>query len=52
MAAKPPIVLEPAAQQIVDTTANPPFFYQMEPPAARKVLDDIQAQPIDKLPNE
>jgi acetyl esterase len=44
------IVLEPAAQQIVEMTAKPPFFYQMEPAAARKVLDDIQAQPVDKLP--
>jgi len=50
MTAQQQIVLEPAAQQIVDMTAKPPFFYQMEPPAARKVLDDIQAQPVDKLP--
>ena len=50
MTAQQTIVLEPAAQQIVDMTAKPPFFYQMEPPAARKVLDDIQAQPVDKLP--
>jgi len=50
MTAQQQIVLESAAQQIVDMTAKPPFFYQMEPPAARKVLDDIQAQPVDKLP--
>jgi acetyl esterase/lipase len=50
MTAQQPIVLEPAARQIVEMTAKPPFFYQMEPPAARKVLDDIQAQPVDKLP--
>jgi len=44
------IVLEPSAQAIVDATSTPPFLYELEPVAARKVLDDLQAAPIDKLP--
>ena len=42
------ITLEPAAQQVADLTAKPPFLYRIGPEAARKVLDDIQAAPIDK----
>jgi acetyl esterase len=44
------IVLEPSAQGIVDATSTPPFLYELEPVAARKVLDDLQAAPIEKLP--
>jgi acetyl esterase/lipase len=43
-------VLEPSAQGIVDATSTPPFLYELEPAAARKVLEDLQAAPIDKLP--
>src|SRR5215471_13690500 len=51
MAARTPtVVLEPAAQRLVDATSTPPFLYELEPSAARKVLDDLQAAPIDKLP--
>jgi acetyl esterase len=42
------ITLEPAAQQVADLTAKPPFLYELGPDGARKVLDDIQAAPIDK----
>jgi len=45
-----PVVLEPASQAFVDATANPPFLYELTPGEARKVLDDVQAAPIDKLP--
>jgi acetyl esterase len=45
-----PVVLEPASQAFVEATANPPFVYEMTPDEARKVLDDVQAAPIDKLP--
>jgi acetyl esterase/lipase len=45
-----PIVLEPASQEFVDATASPPFLYELSPAEARKVLDDVQAAPIDKLP--
>ena len=40
--------LEPEAQQMADATAQPPYFYEMTPEEARKVLDDVQAQPIEK----
>ena len=45
-----PVVLEPAAQAFVEATAKPPFLYELTPDEARKVLDDVQAAPIDKLP--
>ena len=44
------IVLEPAAQQVADAFSRPPFLFQMTPADARKVLDDAQAAPIEKLP--
>jgi acetyl esterase/lipase len=44
------IVLEAAAQQFADATSQPPFLYELTPDEARKVLDDVQAAPIDKLP--
>ncbi|WP_425953375.1 alpha/beta hydrolase [Xylanimonas sp. McL0601] len=40
-------VLEPEAQAMADATAQPPYFYEMTPQAARQVLADVQAQPID-----
>jgi acetyl esterase len=42
------IVLEPAAQALADATAKPPFLYELSPGDARKVLDELQAGPIDK----
>ena len=47
-----PVVLEQASQEFVEATAKPPFLYELTPPEARKVLDDVQAAPIDKLPVE
>src|SRR5918998_1040374 len=44
------VVLEPASQAFVEATAAPPFLYELTPDEARKVLDDVQAAPIDKLP--
>ena len=44
------IVLEPAAQELADATSTPPFLYQLGPAGARKVLDDLQAAPVDNLP--
>ncbi|NJP95083.1 alpha/beta hydrolase [Nonomuraea sp. FMUSA5-5] len=41
-------VLEPAAQAIADATSKPPFLYELGPDGARKVLDDLQAAPIDQ----
>ena len=42
---QPRIVLEPAAQDLADATAKPPFLYDLGPEGARKALDDLQAQP-------
>ena len=44
-----PVVLERASQEFVDATASPPYFWEGTPADARKVLDDVQAAPIDKL---
>jgi acetyl esterase len=41
-------ILEPAAQEIADATSEPPFLYELGPDGARKVLDDIQAAPVEK----
>jgi acetyl esterase/lipase len=43
------VILERAARKLADAAANPPFLYQLGPEGARKVLDDIQAAPIQKL---
>jgi acetyl esterase len=45
-----PVVLERASQEFVDATSKPPFFWEGTPADARKVLDDVQAEPIEKLP--
>lgn len=42
-------VLEPAARQFADATAQPPFLYELGPEGARKVLDDVQAAPVGTL---
>src|SRR3954471_9691268 len=47
-----PVVLAPASQAFVEATATPPFLYELTPDEARKVLDDVQAAPIAKLPVE
>jgi acetyl esterase/lipase len=46
----PGVVLEPASQAFAEATSTPPFLYELTPDAARKVLDDVQAAPIEKLP--
>jgi acetyl esterase len=43
------VVLEDAAQAIADAFSRPPFIYELDYAAARKVLDDAQAAPINKL---
>ncbi|MBD9730878.1 alpha/beta hydrolase [Streptomyces sp. H28] len=42
------IVLEPAAQEFADATAKPPLLYELGVDGARKLLDDVQAQPVPK----
>jgi acetyl esterase len=44
------VVLEPESQEFVEATSTPPLLYELTPTDARKVLDDVQAAPIDKLP--
>jgi len=46
------VVLERASQEFVEATSTPPFLWELTPAEARKVLDDVQAAPIDKLPVE
>lgn len=41
-------VLESAAQDLADATATPPFLYELGPEGARKVLDELQAAPVEK----
>jgi acetyl esterase len=45
----PTLVLEPEAQAFAEAAAQPPAIYELTPEQARKVLDDVQAQPVDKL---
>jgi len=43
------VILEPESRAFVEATSTPPFIYELTPVEARKVLDDVQAAPIDKL---
>jgi len=42
------IALEPAAQEFVDATSNPPFLYQLTPEEGRAAVDGVQDSPIEK----
>ncbi len=42
------IVLEPAAQEFADATAKPPLLHELGVEGARKLLDDVQAQSVEK----
>jgi acetyl esterase len=42
------IVLEPAAQEFADATANPPYLFDLGPVEGRKVVDDVQSGEIEK----
>ncbi|WP_330180276.1 alpha/beta hydrolase [Nocardia sp. NBC_01503] len=42
------ISLEPAAQEFVDATSQPPFLYQLSPEEGRKAVDGVQDSPIFK----
>ena len=51
MSAQATVVLEPAAQEVADAFSKPPFLYELEYPAARKILDDAQvAARVEKPP--
>jgi AAA ATPase domain len=40
----------PAARELADATWKPPFLYELGPIEARKIVDDLQSGPVDKLP--
>lgn len=42
------IALEPAAQEFVDATSNPPFLNDLPPAEGRKAVDSVQDSPIFK----
>lgn len=42
------IALEPAAQEFVDATSEPPFLYQLPPEEGRKAVDEVQDEEIFK----
>jgi acetyl esterase/lipase len=48
MSATQQVVLEPAAQDLVEATARPPFLSELGPRAARQVLTDLQSGPVAK----
>ena len=42
------IVLEPAARQFADATANPPYLFDLGPVDGRKAVDEVQAGDVAK----
>jgi acetyl esterase len=40
------VVLEPAAQELVESTANHPFLFELGPDEGRTTLDDLQASDV------
>jgi acetyl esterase/lipase len=44
------VVFEPAVVELAEATSQPPFVYEMSYEDARKVLSDLQAKPVEKLP--
>jgi acetyl esterase len=50
MAKHPRPVLEPAAQAVVEATADPQFLKSMGAGGARAFLEQLQDEPVDKLP--
>ena len=52
MSVQTQVILEPAAQELADATSTPPFLYELGYEGARKLLNDLQAAPVDKLPIE
>jgi acetyl esterase len=45
-------VLEPAAQEFVDATANPPQVYELPVAEGRKTVDSVQDGDIPAPPTE
>jgi acetyl esterase len=42
------VVLEPAAQEFAEATANPPYLFDLGPVEGRKVVDEVQSGEIEK----
>jgi acetyl esterase len=49
MSAATEVVLEPAAQEFADATANPPYLFDLGPEKGRETVDQVQSGEIDKL---
>ncbi|MFB7510377.1 hypothetical protein ACFC0P_44605, partial [Streptomyces broussonetiae] len=41
-------VLEPAAAEFAQATANPPYLFDLPPAEGRKAVDEVQSGEIDK----
>ncbi len=42
------VVLEPAAQEFVEATANPPYLFDLGPEEGRRTVDEVQSGDIEK----
>ncbi len=42
-----PVILEPAAQEFAEATANPPYLFDLGPVEGRKTVDEVQAGPVE-----
>ena len=42
------VVLEPAAQEFAEATANPPYLFDLGPEKGRDTVDEVQSGEIDK----
>jgi acetyl esterase/lipase len=43
-----PVVLEPAAREFADATADPPYLFDLGPAKGREAVDAVQAGDVDK----
>ncbi|HEY2437081.1 MAG TPA: hypothetical protein VGH93_07855, partial [Solirubrobacteraceae bacterium] len=41
------VVLEPAAQEFAEATANPPYLFDLGPVEGRKTVDEVQSSEIE-----
>ena len=41
-------VLEPAAEDFADATANPPYLFDLGPQNGRETVDEVQSEEIDR----
>jgi len=52
MPVQPNVVLEPAAREVAEATSKPPLLYQLDYPAARKVLEVERERLLEELAAE